>query len=149
MKLDKTVSKNPQKHVAVFSKCVSTQGLIDEVPKYRLTIFHLRLSGTSNQSEETETTRTFAQKKSKGNVLLIIPGYLIISNDDKSTDANFINSWVSSTAMREAPNKLNNLPLQLRYVFDMKDPRASTTIILPRNLAQRADFVSDFIQCEP
>ena len=33
---------------------------------------------------------------------------LIISNDHKPSDAKYIMNWVSSTAMREAPNKLDN-----------------------------------------
>ena len=43
---------------------------------------------------------------------------LIISNDDRPSEARFLHNWVSSTAMREAPNKLDNWPVHLRYVWD-------------------------------
>ena len=50
---------------------------------------------------------------------------LVISNDDRPSDAKFLKNWVSSTAMREAPHKLDNWPDHLRYVFNTNDPRAS------------------------
>ena len=55
---------------------------------------------------------------------------LIVSNDDRPSEAKYLQSWVSSTAMREAPSKLDNWPADLKYVFDPKDPRASKVVIL-------------------
>ncbi|KAL8841352.1 MAG: hypothetical protein Q9170_000983 [Blastenia crenularia] len=55
---------------------------------------------------------------------------LIISNEDRPSETKYLSSWVSSTAMREAPEKLDNWPAHLRYVFDTSDPRASKTIVL-------------------
>lgn len=55
---------------------------------------------------------------------------LIISNDDKPSDAKFLKNWVSSTAMREAPHKLDNWPDHLRYVFNINDSRASKVVII-------------------
>lgn len=55
---------------------------------------------------------------------------LIISNDIKPAEAKYMNNWVSSTAMREAPSKVDNWPEHLRYVFDTKDPRASRTVFV-------------------
>lgn len=55
---------------------------------------------------------------------------LIISNDDRPSDAKFLKNWVSSTAMREAPHKLENWPDHLRYVFNTDDPRASKVVIV-------------------
>ncbi|KAL8976770.1 MAG: hypothetical protein Q9205_007295 [Flavoplaca limonia] len=55
---------------------------------------------------------------------------LIISNDERPSEAKFQECWVSSTAMREAPASLKNWPESLRYIFDPKDPRASRVVIL-------------------
>ena len=55
---------------------------------------------------------------------------LIISNDDKPSDAKYLMSWVSSTAMREAPIKLDNWPAHLRYIFDPANPQASKAVIV-------------------
>lgn len=55
---------------------------------------------------------------------------IIISNDDRPSDSRFIKNWVSSTAMREAPLRLDNWPEHLRFVFDTKDPRASKIVII-------------------
>ena len=55
---------------------------------------------------------------------------LIISNDERPSEAKFQDCWVSSTAMREAPASLKNWPQILRYTFDPKDPRASKVVIL-------------------
>ena len=54
----------------------------------------------------------------------------IISNDDKPSDAKYLMNWVSSTAMREAPNKLDNWPAHLRYIFDPTNPQASKAVII-------------------
>ena len=56
--------------------------------------------------------------------------HLIISNDDKPSETKFMNNWVSSTAMREAPKSLDNWPERLKYVFDTKDPRAAMTVFV-------------------
>lgn len=56
--------------------------------------------------------------------------HLIISNDDKPSDSNFLKNWVSSTAMSEAPHKLDNWPEHLRFVFDRNDARASKALII-------------------
>lgn len=55
---------------------------------------------------------------------------LIISNDDKPSDAKYLLNWVSSTAMREAPIKLDNWPAHLRYIFDHTNPEASKAVII-------------------
>ena len=55
---------------------------------------------------------------------------LIISNDVKPAESKYLNNWVSSTAMREAPLKVDNWPEHLRYVFDTEDPRASRTVFV-------------------
>ncbi|KAK0516090.1 hypothetical protein JMJ35_002124 [Cladonia borealis] len=56
--------------------------------------------------------------------------HLIISNDDKPSETKFLNNWVSSTAMREAPKSLDNWPERLKYDFDTKDPRAAMTVFV-------------------
>ena len=55
---------------------------------------------------------------------------LIISNEDKPSDPKFLSNWVSTTAMRVAPAQLDKWPVHLRYIFDVKDARASKTVIL-------------------
>ena len=56
--------------------------------------------------------------------------FMILSNDDRPSEAKFYMNWVSSTAMREAPEKLDNWPDHLNYIFDTTDPRASRAVIL-------------------
>ncbi|KAL8834745.1 MAG: hypothetical protein Q9170_003622 [Blastenia crenularia] len=55
---------------------------------------------------------------------------LIVSNDNKPSDHRFAENWVSSTAMREAPDTLRNWPSHLKYIFDKTDPRSSKVVIL-------------------
>ena len=55
---------------------------------------------------------------------------LIISNDSKPSEAKFLKDWVSATAMREAPDKLNNWPTHFQFIFNTEDPRASKAVIL-------------------
>ncbi|KAK8183875.1 hypothetical protein BC567DRAFT_206054 [Phyllosticta citribraziliensis] len=55
---------------------------------------------------------------------------LIVSNDDRPTHSIFANKWISSSAMRKAPQDLSDWPRNLRYVFNKKDERASKTVLL-------------------
>jgi SNF2 family DNA or RNA helicase len=55
---------------------------------------------------------------------------LITGHGIKPLTPEYLQNWVSATAMREAPGNLKNWPSHLRYVFDRKDPRASKTVIL-------------------
>ena len=55
---------------------------------------------------------------------------LIISNDDRPSDAKFLKNWISSAAMREAPHKLDNWPDHLRYVFNTNDASASKVVLI-------------------
>ena len=55
---------------------------------------------------------------------------LIISKDDKPSNAKYLMSWVPSTAMREAPSKLDNWPAHLRYIFGPTNPQASKAVVI-------------------
>lgn len=58
------------------------------------------------------------------------PNLLLIIASSEDTKQRFSSYWVSGTAMREAPGKLDNWPSHLRYVFDKTDSRASRTVVL-------------------
>ena len=54
----------------------------------------------------------------------------IISNDEKPYDPKFKNNWVSSTAMREAPDSLEHWPEHLKYIFDARNPASAKAVII-------------------
>lgn len=71
---------------------------------------------------------------------------LIISNDTKPAESKYLNSWISSTAMREAPTSLEKWPESLKYVFDPKDPRASRTVfVTPWDTHKDRTMVTEYI----
>lgn len=55
---------------------------------------------------------------------------LIVSSDSRPTSAVCKDMWVSSTAMRTAPDNLEEWPENLQYIWDKNDPLASTTVLL-------------------
>ena len=55
---------------------------------------------------------------------------VLYMHGEKPTDPVLARNWISPLAMKEAPGKLTNWPPYLRYIWDTKDPQASSAVLL-------------------